>query len=98
MPRQLLTCLPACPPACRTILGLLRDCGCIFGRQPACSQPDASLPAPANLTNWLFARPRTGRVFGARKVHLRLLDINVGRIPDVLAGVKMEVCRVTPPG
>jgi len=32
-----------------------------------------------------------GRVFGDRKVNIRLLDINMGTIPETLAGVKMEL-------
>lgn len=32
-----------------------------------------------------------GRVFGDRMLNLRLLDINMGRIPEVLEGVKMEL-------
>jgi len=32
-----------------------------------------------------------GRVFGDRKVNLRLLDINMGTVPQVLGGVKMEL-------
>lgn len=32
-----------------------------------------------------------GRVFGGAKIHLRLLDINMGTVADILRGVKMEL-------
>lgn len=48
-------------------------------------------PHSPTRTGPRYASMHAGRVFGDRKVNLRLLDIDMGRIPDVLAGVKMEV-------